>query len=348
MKKYIILMILAATHMVAEAQTVNVHFKNGQVINYPSENVDYIDFSAKPEDPFITQGTVVDLGLSVNWASCNIGASKPEETGNYYARGETQPKSTYSENNYSYYNASTNQYIEIGDDISGTQYDAATVKLGNEWRMPTHIEMQELYNCTHEWVQINGVNGCKITGKNGNSIFLPASGYKSFTGTPLNKNNYFFIRDGSKGGMSGDIETNHLVGEMNLYQGMPIRPVINVTDSEGNPIDHSNDFFVTNNISASFLGGSISKVNGKILSGSKISWLFENNSSANVSIIQIHLVNGVTGIGYNCTNGELEVGPHNKKSVAVTVGLAGTEKPIIRFWYRYNRKIYSVEATMPE
>ena len=191
MKKSIFTTIFAAMQLVVVAQTVNVHFKNGQVINYNADNVDYVDFSAKAPDPTLTSGEVVDLGLSVYWASCNLGASKPEEYGNYYAWGETSPKSDYTTDNYSYYNSSTTEYINIGSEISGTEYDAAHVNLGGDWRMPTKDEMQELKSkCTWKWIQISGINGYQVTGPSGKSIFLPAAGFDDY----VNKNkelNYF-------------------------------------------------------------------------------------------------------------------------------------------------------------
>ena len=124
---------------------------------------------------------MVDLGLSVKWACCNVGASRPEDCGGYYAWGETSEKSDYSLETYQYYNDGS--YQNIGSDISGTQYDVAHVKLGGSWRMPTEAEFGELYtNCTSEWTEQNGVKGRRFTSKkNGNSIFLPASGYRSST-----------------------------------------------------------------------------------------------------------------------------------------------------------------------
>lgn len=192
MKKYILTLALATAQMVLMAQTVNVHFKNGQTINYPSDNVDYVDFSEKTPSPTLTAGAVVDLGLSVYWASCNLGAEKPEESGDYYAWGETKPKSNYSEYNYSYYDANTTVMTDIGNDISGTQFDAATVNLGSDWRMPTKIEMKELMdNCEWKWSQINNINGYVVTGKNGNSIFLPAACLANFNG-PLKDINLYY------------------------------------------------------------------------------------------------------------------------------------------------------------
>ena len=115
----------------------------------------------------------VDLGLSVKWATCNIGANKPEEYGDYFAWGETSAKSSYIGRN-------SKTYYRIMGDIKGdSSYDAATDNWGGNWRMPAKAEMQELRDrCNWEWITQNGVNGYKVTGPNGNSIFLPAAGYR--------------------------------------------------------------------------------------------------------------------------------------------------------------------------
>ncbi len=127
----------------------------------------------------ITSGKEIDLGLPSGtiWAAWNVGATSPEEYGGYYAWGETEEKSDYDWDTYKYYNAQTERYINIGSDISGTQYDVARQKWGASWRMPTKAEMYELTSkCTWTWCQYKGVNGCKVIGPNGNSIFLPAAG----------------------------------------------------------------------------------------------------------------------------------------------------------------------------
>ena len=115
----------------------------------------------------------VDLGLSVKWASCNIGAESPEEYGNYYAWGEIETKDEYSTSNCITHGVSM-------DDFSGdVEYDAATANWGGSWRMPTRAEMRELMSqCTKEWTTLNGVYGYLVTGDNGNSIFLPAAGWR--------------------------------------------------------------------------------------------------------------------------------------------------------------------------
>ena len=127
----------------------------------------------------------VDLGLSVKWATCNVGASKPEEYGNYYAWGETTTKSEYTEENSATYGLTNSQlqtqgYID-GEGNLTAQYDAATANWGGDWRMPTYVEVKELKdNCTWTWTTQNGVKGYKVTSKvNSNYIFLPVAGYRS-------------------------------------------------------------------------------------------------------------------------------------------------------------------------
>jgi hypothetical protein len=111
----------------------------------------------------------VDLGLSVKWATCNIGANSPEDYGEYYAWGETSTKSSYLDDNCTTWN----QKI---DDIKGTNRDVAHVKWGGDWRMPTKEEFDELCEkCNWEWTG----SGYKVTGPNGNSIYLPAAGCHS-------------------------------------------------------------------------------------------------------------------------------------------------------------------------
>lgn len=156
---------------------------NGITFYYFSD--DYAEFRTKEKSDEPTPGEAIDLGLSVKWASHNVGASSPEGYGVYYAWGETEEKSSFYYNNYKYYkyyNNSTDDFDYIGSNISGTQYDVALVKWGGSWRMPTRDEIKELVNkCTRKWTTLNGVNGLLVTGPNGNSIFLPAAGYRHGT-----------------------------------------------------------------------------------------------------------------------------------------------------------------------
>ena len=123
----------------------------------------------------------VDLGLSVKWATCNVGATSPEEYGDYFAWGETTTKSNYSRSNCPTYGLSISQlqsrgYIDSEGNLT-SQYDAATANWGGDWRMPTKAELQELKDkCTWTWTIQNGVRGYNVKGPNGNSIFLRCAG----------------------------------------------------------------------------------------------------------------------------------------------------------------------------
>ena len=134
----------------------------------------------------------VDLGLpsGLLWATCNVGAETPEDYGDYFAWGETQPKDTYNWSTYQYCNGSNNTltkycnnpdygYNGFTDNLTTllSEDDAATANWGSDWRMPTEEEWQELYNnTTCTWTTQNGVNGRLFTAVNGNSLFLPAAG----------------------------------------------------------------------------------------------------------------------------------------------------------------------------
>ena len=117
---------------------------------------------------------MIDLGLpsGTKWACCNLGASTPEQSGNYYRWGETKPVKEGDTNaTYPYMD------VDIGNNIAGTKYDAATANWGASWRMPTENQMKELMdNCTYKWTTLNGVKGAKVTGRKGRTIFFPASG----------------------------------------------------------------------------------------------------------------------------------------------------------------------------
>lgn len=158
----------------------------------------------------------IDLGLSVKWANMNVGAKNTEDYGDFFAWGETEPKSDYSWSTYKWRTGLDNitipkydtciismidsiviDSIVIGDTVvvdRDTIYkdsivvdsskvlkpeaDAAYVNWGNNWRMPTNAELNELKDsCTWTWTMQNGVTGYTVTGKNGNFIFLPAAGF---------------------------------------------------------------------------------------------------------------------------------------------------------------------------
>ena len=129
----------------------------------------------------------VDLGLSVKWACCNVGATKPEEYGGYYAWGETEEKSDYDWDTYKWCNGEdftkycVHKSCGTVDNktVLDPADDVAHVKWGGSWRMPTRDEIDELVDeCNWQWTSLNGVEGHRGTGPNGNSIFLPAAGFR--------------------------------------------------------------------------------------------------------------------------------------------------------------------------
>ena len=125
----------------------------------------------------------VDLGLpsGLLWATCNVGADTPEAYGDYFAWGETQPKDTYDWDTYLHFNGSDLTKYTGSDGLTTLEPsdDAATANWGEGWRMPTKGEFEELYNnTTVTWTQQDGVNGRLFTATNGNSLFLPAAGYR--------------------------------------------------------------------------------------------------------------------------------------------------------------------------
>ena len=174
---------------------------NGEVVStknpYTASITENTEFKANFK---VTKGVEnshewIDLGLSVKWATCNVGADTPEEYGDYFAWGETSPKTTYTWSTYKYCNGSYDTMTKYCVDSEyGTvdnkttlelSDDAARVNWGGKWRMPTLAEQKELSNtsnCTWTWTTQNGVTGYKVTSKkNGNSIFLPAAGYRYYS-----------------------------------------------------------------------------------------------------------------------------------------------------------------------
>ena len=160
---------------------------------YNSDGSGYGEIKSFKTHKLLNGYTYVDLGLPSNtyWAYANVGATRSEDYGNYYAWGEIEPKDTYDWSTYQHCNGSENTltkycnnseygYNGFTDDLTTLEEsdDAANVSMGSFWRMPTHEEMEELYNnCTSTWTSINGVNGRLFTSRiNGNSIFMPAAG----------------------------------------------------------------------------------------------------------------------------------------------------------------------------
>ena len=174
MKKIItlfaLMLCLCATAQEAVGEYMYIHRNNNTVERILLSEVDSVTFVEVAPAP---QYEAIDLGLSVKWASCNVGANAPEEYGGYFAWGEISPKSSYSASN------SVTYGMPMSDISGNAQYDVARANWGGNWRMPTYAEIDELlYKCSWKWTTQNGVNGYRVTGPNGNSIFLPAAGYR--------------------------------------------------------------------------------------------------------------------------------------------------------------------------
>jgi hypothetical protein len=237
-------------------------FNDGKAIpkyGYPvSCLVDYILTTIKNKTNTVDNSVVatprmVDLGLSVKWADCNLGATKPEEFGRYYAWGETEQKTTYTPENYKWCNLQSNKLtkyvieeivkpveeikdangitsvaiVELYDPILPTKGtidgkvtleesdDAATTLLGNGWRTPTAAELQELYdNCEWTLIEQNGTRGYKATSKiNGKSIFLPFAGHWSTFGYGGTDKNSSMEAIY----MSSSLSVNHVDASVSIY-----------------------------------------------------------------------------------------------------------------------------------
>ncbi|MBQ7945389.1 MAG: InlB B-repeat-containing protein [Bacteroidales bacterium] len=168
-------------------------YSDKQIISVTKELTLYAQWKDAPG--FENGHDYVDLGLpsGLKWATCNVGATSPEGYGDYFAWGETSPKDNYDWSTYEYCNGSEttltkyNTKSDYGTVDNKTTLDlsddAARANWGGKWRMPTTTEQRELINnCTWTWTTQNGVNGYKGTSKtNGNSLFLPAAGFREGT-----------------------------------------------------------------------------------------------------------------------------------------------------------------------
>ena len=190
----------------------------------------------------VVKPVAVDLDLPSRtlWANMNVGATAPEEYGDYFAWGETEEKDVFSWGNYTHCNGTYDTCKNIGVDIAGTtEYDAATANWGSDWQMPTLEQLNELMdnnNTTSTWTTQNGVNGLLITSKrNGNSIFLPAAGERTDVLDYVGQYGYYWTSTMSQELQNlyylayqfcfwtEGIMTNENQGQR--YSGQPIRPV---------------------------------------------------------------------------------------------------------------------------
>ncbi len=176
------LLLLVAGLQTAMAHKMIVTLNDNSKVPYSISQVKEVSFVESDEHEY------VDLGLpsGTKWATCNVGANSPEEYGDYFAWGETAPKDYYDWSTYFDTDDNGNTFKKYNNNGGLTELlpedDAATANWGSGWQMPSFDQMKELFNSsytTSEWTQLNGVNGRKITSKsNGNSIFLPAAGYR--------------------------------------------------------------------------------------------------------------------------------------------------------------------------
>ena len=153
MRKYILsLLFLVIASIVSAQQKVNIKvWKGGK-----AEIIEQIDSVTFPNT--MQHLICIDLGLSVKWASCNLGAETPEAYGDYYAWGEVKTKENYKWNGYKYYEPISKKITKYNTSDKKTileaSDDAATIILGNEWRIPTTAEMEELVKkCTWKWIE---------------------------------------------------------------------------------------------------------------------------------------------------------------------------------------------------
>jgi len=179
---------------------------------YGSSSNYSVDINSKSIINQLNNYTYVDLGLQSGtlWATCNIGAASPEEYGYYFAWGETSEKtgnnaydSNWSDYNFgtsasniTKYNATDNKTILDLED------DAAYVIMGESWRIPTDAQIRELRNLSNTWTTLNGVYGRLFTGNNGNTLFIPAAGYKN-TGIVNNAGTKCYMWSCNGGGSEG-------------------------------------------------------------------------------------------------------------------------------------------------
>ena len=205
----------------------------GKMYNFPALDSGQWTVADIPAlDPY------VDLGLTSGtlWATTNLGADKPEEYGDYFSWGETSPKTSYTPDNYAFWNGS--EYTKYnGSDFSVLRPtdDAARAILGVDWRIPTIEEFREVLDeCTFERIIWNEIEGHRVTGPNGNSIFLPNGGeYVGSTNDYLDHHGAYWssfrgeYSDAAKSLCLGNpIEENYGI----RYQGLSIRPVYAPTE----------------------------------------------------------------------------------------------------------------------
>lgn len=180
--KYILIIAIGAFVSCGEQSNQNANLEQIQASIEGYQCSDGHQFVIESFDDEINGLKPVDLGLSVKWASCNLGAEKAEDSGEYIAWGESNRKEDYNVSNSTTFSYSLSELrskrIIDKKGVLLKEFDIATKKLGDAWRTPTKEETEELINkCEWTWMIKDGVKGYKVTGPNAKYIFIPAKGY---------------------------------------------------------------------------------------------------------------------------------------------------------------------------
>lgn len=250
MKRTISLLAVICCVLAINAQEImKVHVADGTVKTYNIEDVDSVVFNTPYDNEQYNNHEFVDLGLpsGLKWATCNIGANAPEEYGNYYAWGETEPKDDYRGNKYfadDYsttdrllkYNVNPQQGDVDNKTVLDPEDDVAHVVWGGTWRMPTDEEHRELrLKCQWENTTLNGVKVTKITGPNGNCIYLPYTGRRMYAMTLSADTEGYYWTSSLKVDGGGSLDdycsyaeyftVPYALGSMSRSMGAAVRPV---------------------------------------------------------------------------------------------------------------------------
>lgn len=188
--------------------------ERGKFVGYPLSEIDtiYIDSKLDYKTEKIGKYNAIDLGLSVRWADMNLDGLSETSYGGYYAWGETEWKDTFTDDNYKYNNGS-GTFTNIGYEISGTDYDAAHVKMGNEWRLPSEDEFGELNSMCEltENQKYYTPSGKDVRGPNGNVIYIPYTGvYFEDGNTWRDKNGYYWTSDAMRKKVEGNLARGYV------------------------------------------------------------------------------------------------------------------------------------------